>query len=453
VSTSPTRVFAARLAGLAVFDPSGDQVGRVRDVVVVLGATRARAVGLVVEVPGRRRVFLPLTRVTSMEATQVITTGLVNMRRFEQRAAETLVVAELLDRQLDLTDGSGPVAIEDVGFEQSRTHDWVVTRLFVRRVRPGGRTAARLRRRGESFLVELDEVGSLVAEGTGPQGAASLLAAFDELKAADLAEVLHAMAPKRRREVAAALDDEKLADVLEELPEDDQIEIVRGLKSERAADVLEAMEPDDAADLLSDLDEETAARLLAIMEPEEAAQVRRLLAYDEDTAGGIMTSEPVILPPEANVAEALAMVRRAELAPAMAAAVFVCRPPLEAPTGRFIGVVHIQRLLREPPQSQLGNAVDRALEPLPTDAKLLSISRHLATYNLVSAPVVDPDGRLVGVVTVDDVLDHLLPDDWREQEDPAEVVRSFARRRASALASTTAQGLVGRRRPEGPSDG
>ena len=90
------------------------------------------------------------------------------------------------------------------------------------------------------------------------------------------------------------------------------------------------------------------------------------------------------------------MVRRAELAPAMAAAVFVCRPPLEAPTGRFLGVVHVQRLLREPPHSQLGNAVDRALEPLPTDAKLLSISRHLATYNLVSAPVVDavgPAGR------------------------------------------------------------
>ncbi len=298
MSASPSRVFVARLAGLAVFDPSGDQVGRVRDVVVVLGATRARAVGIVVEVPGRRRVFVPMTRITAMEPTQVITTGLVNMRRFEQRASETLVLAELLDRQLELGDGTGTVAIEDVGLEQVRGNDWVVTRLFVRRVRQGraGRPAAgMLRRRGESFLVELDEVSSLVPDG-GPQGAASLLAAFDELKPADLAEVLHAMAPKRRREVAAALDDEKLADVLEELPEDDQIDIVTGLQSERAADVLEAMEPDDAADLLSDLDEETAARLLAIMEPEEARQVRRLLAYDEDTAGGIMTSEPVILP-------------------------------------------------------------------------------------------------------------------------------------------------------------
>ena len=446
MTDTPRRVFAARLAGLAVFDPVGDQVGRVRDVVVIVGSSRTRAVGLLVEVPGRRRVFLPMTRVTSMETGQVISTGLVNMRRFEQRPSETLVLADLLDRRLQMTDGSGDVVMEDVGLELSRGQDWVVSRLFVRRVVPG--KASRLRRRGETLLVEMDEVSPLAADG-GVQGAASLLAAFSDLKPADLAEVLHAMSPKRRNEVAAALDDEKLADVLEELPDDDQVEIVTGLKHERAADVLEAMQPDDAADLLSDLDEETAARLLASMEPEEAVHVRRLLAYEEDTAGGIMTTEPVILPPEATVAEALAMVRRAELPPAMAAAVFVCRPPTEPPTGRFIGLVHIQRLLREPPQSSIGNVVDRGLEALPTDAALLSVARHLATYNLVSAPVVDGDSRLVGVVTVDDVLDHLLPDDWREQEDPAAVVRSFARRRARALVSTTASGLVGNRRRGG----
>lgn len=437
------RVFAARLVGLAVFDPVGDQVGRVRDVVVILGASRTRAVGLLVEVPGRRRVFLPMTRVTSMEASQVVSTGLVNMRRFEQRPSETLVLADLLDRRLPMTDGSGDVVVEDVGLDLAPGQDWVVSRLFVRRVAPG--KASRLRRRGETLLVELDEVGALAADG-GAQGAVSLLAVFSELKPADLAEVLHAMSPKRRNEVAAALDDEKLADVLEELPDDDQVEIVTGLERERAADVLEAMQPDDAADLLSDLDEETAARLLEIMEPEEALHVRRLLAYEENTAGGIMTTEPVILPPEATIAEALAMVRRAELPPAMAAAVFVCRPPLEPPTGRLIGLVHIQRLLREPPQSSIGNVVDRGLEALPTDAALLSVARYLATYNLVSAPVVDRESRLVGVVTVDDVLDHLLPDDWREQEDPAAVVQSFARRRARALASTTAEGLVGTRR-------
>jgi Mg/Co/Ni transporter MgtE len=127
-----------------------------------------------------------------------------------------------------------------------------------------------------------------------------------------------------------------------------------------------------------------------------------------------MTTEPVILGPEATIAEALAVVRREELAPALASTVFVCRPPLETPTGRFIGVVHIQRLLREPPHSSVGSVVDRGIEPMPVDAPLEQVTRMLATYNLVAVPVVDREGRFLGAVTVDDVLDHILPEDWRE---------------------------------------
>lgn len=415
---APTRVFVARLAGLAVFDPLGDQVGRVRDVVAVFrpGNPRARVVGLVVEVPGRRRVFVPMTRVTSMDAGQVITTGLVNMRRFEQRPMETLLLAELLDRTIHLKDGGDgepgeAVTIEDVGIENGRRGEWRLAKLFVRRGRPG-----RLRRRGETLLVDVDDV-----EGLGvveqPQGAASLLAAFDELKAADLAEMLHELTPKRRLEVAAALDDERLADVLEELPEDDQVEILSELTGERAADVLEAMQPDDAADLLNELPSDQAERLLGLMDPGEADDVRRLLAYGEDTAGGMMTSEPVILAPEDAVAEALAHVRRVELSPALAAAVYVCRPPLETPTGRYLGLVHIQRMLREAPHEPVGSLLDRDVEPLSTDTSLQQTARQLATYNLVALPVTDAAGRLVGAVTVDDVLDHLLPEDWREADD------------------------------------
>jgi CBS domain-containing protein len=413
VSGAPSRVFVARLAGLAVFDPLGDQVGRVRDVVAVFrpGKTHARAVGLVVEVPGRRRVFVPMTRVTSMDSSQVITTGLVNMRRFEQRPTETLLLAELLDRTVLLRGAGEEVTVEDVAIENGRRGDWRMTKLFVRRGRPN-----RLRRRGETLLVDVEDVEGLgVVEQR--QGAANLLAAFDELKAADLAEMVHELTPKRRLEVAAALDDERLADVLEELPEDDQVEILSQLSGERAADVLEAMQPDDAADLLSELPGEQAEQLLGLMDPGEADDVRRLLAYEERTAGGMMTSEPVILSPEATVAEALAHVRRAELSPALAAAVYVCRPPLETPTGRYLGLVHIQRMLREAPHQAVGSVLDRDVEPVAPDASLQEITRHLATYNLVATPVADEDGRLVGVVTVDDVLDHLLPEDWREADD------------------------------------
>lgn len=414
MSSAPTRVYAARLAGTGVFDPNGDRLGRVRDVVVLVPASgNPRAVGLVVEVPGKRRVFLSLSRVTSIDTGAVIATGLLNVRRFEQRANEKLVVAELLDRRVEMRDGSGTVVVDDVALERQRV-DWLVTRLFVRRVGPGP-LGLRVRR-GETFLVELGAVTGLLDTSRG-HGAAALLASLEDLKPADVADVLHDLSTARRLEVAAELDVERLADVLEELSDDDAVEIVSGLDADKAADVLDAMQPDDAADLISELPEEQASELLELMEPDEADDVRRLLAYDEHTAGGLMTTEPIILAPETSIATALAHARRDDVTPALAAVVFVVRPPLDTPTGRFLGVAHIQRMLREPPHESLGNILDRDVEAVAPDAPIGRVTRLLATYNLTALPVLDEERRLLGAVSVDDVLDHLLPDDWRDADD------------------------------------
>lgn len=416
--SAATRVFVARLAGVAVFDPLGDQVGKVRDVVVLVRPKGPpRAVGLVVEVPGRRRVFAPLTRVTSMDSSQVIITGLLNLRRFEQRALETLAVSELLERRVTMTDGSGAVTVVDLGIAQHRSGDWLVDKVYVRRD-ASSKGPLGFRRRGETRTLDVSEVTGL-ADIRGDQGATLLLAAYEDMKAADLADVMHDLGDTRRLEVAAALDDERLADVLEELPEDDQVAIVSGLGLDRAADVLEAMQPDDAADLLNELPDAQAAYLLERMEPEDARDVRRLLAYDEHTAGGLMTTEPVILSPETSIAMALAHIRRKDLPAALATMVFVARPPLETPTGRFLGVVHFQRLLREPPHEPVGSVIDTDVEGVPETATLEQVTRELATYDMLSVPVLDGERRLVGAISVDDVLDHMLPDDWRET-DPGE---------------------------------
>ncbi|GGR29028.1 magnesium transporter MgtE N-terminal domain-containing protein [Streptomyces roseolus] len=414
------RIFVSHLAGVAVFDPVGDQVGRVSDLVAMLrvGRRPPRLLGMVVEVLSRRRVFVPMTRITGVESGQVITTGVVNMRRFEQRPTERLVLGELLDRRVTLVETGEEVTVLDVAIQQlPARRDWEIDRVFVRRGKGGA-----LRRKGETLTVEWSAVTGFSLEEHG-QGAESLVATFEKLRPADLANALHHLSPKRRVEVAAALDDDRLADVLEELPEDDQVEILGKLKEERAADVLEAMDPDDAADLLNELPEEEKERLLTLMRPDEAADVRRLMSYEERTAGGLMTTEPIVLRPDATVADALARVRQQDLSPALAAQVYVCRPPDETPTGKYLGTVHFQRLLRDPPFTLVGSLVDSDLPPLGPDTALPAVTSYFAAYNLVAAPVVDESGSLLGAVTVDDVLDHLLPEDWRETEFHEEGVR------------------------------
>jgi Mg/Co/Ni transporter MgtE len=133
-----------------------------------------------------------------------------------------------------------------------------------------------------------------------------------------------------------------------------------------------------------------------------------------------MTSEPVILLPDATVADALALVRNPELSPAIAAQVFVVRPPHSTPTGRYLGTAHIQRLLREPPSSLVSGLAEKDTGWLRPDAPIDEVTRHLATYNLVAAPVLDEGDRLLGAVSVDDVLDHLLPENWRDADADAD---------------------------------
>jgi Mg/Co/Ni transporter MgtE len=414
VSVTPSRVYAARLVGLPIFDPQGDQVGKVRDLVVSVRSEGAqpRVLGMVAEVFGRRRIFVPMTRVTNIDSGQVYTTGLLNMRRFEQRSTETLVIGEMLDRTVTITSSGVTGTVYDVAMEHTRTRDWVLSRVAVREPAKG------FRRRGQTHVAEWSDVRGLTRTDE-KQGATHLIAALNDMRPADAANILHDLPAERRAAVALALDDERLADVLEELPEEDQVEILERLDSERAADVLEEMSPDDAADLVADLPPETQEVLLQLMEPDEAEDVRRLMKYVENTAGAMMTPEPVILGPDATVADALAHVRHPELTPALASMVFVCRQPLETPTGKLLGVAHIQRLLREPPSSLVAGALDESLESLPPEATIDDVAAHLATYNLVAAPVVDENRRLLGAVTVDDLLDHLLPENWRDQPSTA----------------------------------
>jgi len=420
---SVNRVYAARLAGMVVLGPDGESLGRVRDVVVSISIVRQqpRVLGLVVELPTRRRIFVPILRVTAIEPDAVtLTTGNVSLRRFVQRPGEVLVLGQVLDTRVRVTDpeqeqlAGVDVVVVDLGIEQTRTRDWVVTRVAVRSLR-------RLGRRSAVVVVGWQNVQGLTPTGLAMpgQGVAQLLHQFEGQRPIAVADALRDLPAKRRTEVINALDDERLADILQELSEDDQTELLRQLDTERAADVLEAMDPDDAADVLGVMNPTEAEELLREMDPEDSESVRRLLSHSPDTAGGLMTSNPVVLAPDTTVAEALARVRDPDLTPALASVVFVVRPPTATPTGRYLGCVHLQALLREPPANLVSGIIDQDLPSLDPVTTLGAVTRYFAAYNLVCGPVLDDQGHLLGAVTVDDVLDHLLPHDWRESFEEA----------------------------------
>ena len=416
---SVNRVYAARLAGMVVLGPDGESLGRVRDVVISISVVRRqpRVLGLVVELLTRRRIFVPILRVTAIEPNAVtLTNANVSLRRFEQRPGEALVLGQVLDTRVRVDDPEQEqlagidVVVVDLAIEQTRTRDWVVTRVAVRSQR-------RLGRRGPVAVVDWNTVAGLTPSGLAmpDQGVAQLLHQFEGQRPIEVADALRDLPAKRRTEVVKALDDERLADILQELPEDDQSTLLLQLDTERAADVLEEMDPDDAADLLAVLGTDEAETLLSQMDPEDSESVRRLLSHSPDTAGGLMTSDPVVLAPDTTVAEALARVRDPDLTPALASLVFVVRPPTATPTGIYLGCVHLQALLREPPANLVSGILDVKLPQLSPETTLASVTRYLAAYNLVCGPVVDDENHLLGAVTVDDVLDHLLPADWRER--------------------------------------
>ncbi|HEV7419506.1 MAG TPA: CBS domain-containing protein [Mycobacterium sp.] len=419
------RVYAARLAGMVVLGPDGESIGRVRDVVISISSVRQqpRVLGLVVELLSRRRIFVPILRVTAIEPNAVtLTTANVSLRRFAQRPGEVLVLGQVLDTRVRVTDpelenlAGIDVVVADLAIEQVRSRDWMVTRIAVRSHR-------RLGRRTTVHVVDWQNVAGLTPSALAlpGQAVAQLLAQFEGQRPIEVADAIRELPAKRRYEVINALDDERLADILQELPESEQAELLEQLDTERAADVLEEMDPDDAADLLGELGASRAEVLLARMDPEDSEPVRRLLKHSPDTAGGLMTPEPVVLAPDTTVAEALARVRDPDLTPALASLSFVVRPPTSTPTGRYLGCVHLQRLLREPPAALVSGIVDSDLPNLTPDTSLAAVTRYFAAYNLVCGPVVDAENHLLGAVTVDDVLDHLLPHDWRLSADEPEL--------------------------------
>jgi len=390
-------IYVSRVLRLALVDRDGVALGRLADVVLSPPTHRLppRVLGFVASVQ-RRDIFINANRVAGIDANGVrLRSGTVDLHRFQVRAGELLARA-LIDKS------HGGEVVQDIAIIRTeKPEGWSVTAVRL--------SSSGLLRRRAGRTAPWDEVAGLF--DAGPVG--RRVAELRDLHSADLARRVSNMSAEDRHQVAEALEDEQLADLLEELPEDEQVRLIEGLDVERAADVLEEMEPDDAADLLGELPVAERNELLDAMEPDEATDLRRLLAYDQNTAGGLMTSEPLIVSSETTVAEVLARMRDPEMPAALAAQVFVTEPPTVTPTGRYIGAVGFQRLLREPPGSPVGSCLDPVNEFVHPNLRELEVARRLAAYDAIAVPVCDDAGRLLGCVTVDDVLERVLPAGWR----------------------------------------
>jgi CBS domain-containing protein/sporulation protein YlmC with PRC-barrel domain len=396
-------IYVSRLVRLPLLGLDGAEIGRIADVVVNTTSEREapRVNGFVIEVQ-RRRVFLGAGRVGEIDSDGArMRRAALNPHPFALRPGEILIVGELFGRKVRRQE------VIDVGIRPTPgvSYAWEVATVALGTTNIFGRPRTR-------EVVEWTEAGELFQAHRPIEREA---AAIGLLHPAEMAEAIRKLPLERRRVLADLLEDDRLADLLEELDEDDQIRIVEGLDLERVGRVLDEMEADDAADLLGELPLRRRDEILRAMTPDEADPVRRLLDYRPDTAGGLMTPEPLIMPPTATVAEALARIRDPDLPPALAAQVFVTAPPNETPTGRYLGVVGYQRLLRETPPKPLARCLDDQPDPVPVNASEREVAATVAAYDVVAVPVTDSAGRLVGAVTIDDILDQILPDDWRER--------------------------------------
>jgi CBS domain-containing protein len=396
-------IYAFRIMRLPLLDAGGAPIGRIDDIVVVPGRSgQAPRVTGFVATSQRRRIFVNANRIVALDAEGArLRSWDVDLNPFKARDGERLLAMDIIDKRLD-----GEV-VSDVALRptvSARENGWEVAKVRLTRNGIFGR-------RSTYRLVEWNEVSGLFAVATEMAAEAARLR---DMHPSDVAAVVRALPLAQRQMLAKEMEDDRLADLLEELPESEQLALIATLDLSRLIDVLEEMEFDDLADLLAEMPAQQRTRVLEAMDDEDADVVRSLLSYAPGTAGALMTPEIIIMGPNATVAEALAQIRDPEWLVSIAAQVFVAQPPFKAPTGEYLGVVHMQRLLREPPSTELSRCL--STEPTVTpDLSDREVAEFLASYNLLAVGVCNKAGHLLGAITVDDVLDRMLPADWRQR--------------------------------------
>jgi magnesium transporter len=410
-------LFLSQIIGRPVRDPADEPIGKVADLIVAIGDRYPPVTGLVVATD-HRQIFLPWRSVEHLDAAGArLRVRTIDIGKFRQRPDEILLKGDLLDKQIVDIEGRKVIRVNDVSLDEIEGSLHVVAvdvgaAGLLRRLGMEGpwRTIARgLRRSVPERYIDWEDVDPLDSTIASvrlrvPHGKLA------QLHPADLASIVEQLAPRDRAGILAALDDEAVADAMEEMEPDTQVDVLEDLAPERAADILEEMSPDDAADLVADLDQETRDEILSLMEQDEVEEVQELLGYPEDSAGGIMTTEYIALPAHLTAAEAIDRLR--ELEPDAETIYYVY---VTDDDGRLVGVLSLRDLIVARPETPIGQVMIREPVAVGVLADQDEVAEVVAHYNLLAVPVVDDEERLVGIVTVDDAIDTVIPTAWKKR--------------------------------------
>jgi CBS domain-containing protein/sporulation protein YlmC with PRC-barrel domain len=405
-------LYLSQVLGRPIRDLEGERVATIKDVIVRLGSEDHPPVAGFVARYRRRDFFMPRWRISEFnEQGARLNADILDLRPFVRRENEVLLARDVLDKQLIDVDGKRVVRVNDVQLIEAG-NEWRVTGADVslqglwRRLLPAGFVGS-----GRPVeVIDWADVGYLATDAATVQlkSSSDKLARLHPVEIARLAE---ALSYHHGSEIVEALDDETAAETLEEMPAERQARIIGDMDEERAADILEWMSPDEAADVLGDLPEQKAEELLGLMEGEEQADVAELLPYEDDTAGGLMTTEFVTLPRDLTVGEALARLREMAETPNMIYYLYVVE---HEASWKLVGVIALRSLILADPGAPLEEVMRDDFQMAQPDDAAHEVAQKIAEYNLLALPVLDEAGDILGIVTVDDAMEILLPKSWRQ---------------------------------------
>jgi len=405
-------LYLSQVLGRPILDLEGERVATLKDVIVRLGEEDHPPVAGFVARYRRRDFFLPRWRISHFgEAGVRLNSDILDLRPFVRRDGEVLLARDVLDKQLIDVDGKRVVRVNDVQLIEA-ANEWRVTGADVSLVGLWRRLAPAFMRSGRPVeVIDWADVGYLATDAATVQLKSSR-GKLARLHPVEIARLAESLSYQHGAEIVEALDDETAAETLEEMAAERQAQILGDMDEERAADILEHMSPDEAADVLGDLPVEKAEDLLNRMEDEEQSEVAELLPYADDTAGGLMTTEFVTLPRYLTVGEALARLREMAETPNMIYYLYVVEDEVSE---KLVGVIALRGLILSDPSSPLEHVMRSDLQVAHTDDAAADVAQKIAEYNLLALPVVDEAGEILGIVTVDDAIEILLPKDWRQR--------------------------------------